>query len=414
MQVAVVGGGVIGVSTAYFLAAAGHEVAVVERCSNVAEEGSFGNSGLVAPALATPWGRPGMPRRIMSTLFHREAPLVLRRRVDPVLWRWAQRWTDECELDRFVTNTARLQRLGFYSRQLLEQLRLHYHLEYEQTGGHLQLLRTDRECALVQPGLALLREHGVAHAMLDPAAARLIEPALALNTPLAGALHLPHDEAGNCALFTKQMKNIAQSIGVNFQFGSQVERIERLDRQLALHLAETSFHADAVVLAAGAGNLALLGSAAARLPLQEIQSYSATCNIRDFDEAPLASLTDEAFKTSITRFGNRIRIAGVAAPAAATSAVPPTAQRTLQRVGSDWFPNAANYNKPSLWSGVRLALPDGVPVLGQTTTRNLFVGIDDGANGWTGALGIGKILSDMISGQTPDIDVDGLTLSRYG
>lgn len=413
MQVAVVGGGAIGVGTAYFLAAAGHEVVVLERCSNVAEEGSFGNSGLVAPGLASLWASPGMPRKILSALLRRDAPILLRRRFDPALWRWSKRWMAECEVERFAVNKARLLRLGSYSRQLLEQLRLHYHLDYEQTGGHLQLFRTQRDLQLVQPALALLRDTDIVHSLLDSAAARAIEPALSCETPLAAVLHLPNDEAGNCALFSKQLKTIGQSIGVNFHFGSHVDRIERLENRVALHLGESSFMADAVVLAAGTGNLALMGAAAARLPVQRVQNYSATCSIRDFDEAPLSSLTDEAFRTSITRFGNRVRVAGMIEPAARSTEVPEAAQRTLYKVGADWFPNATNYNNATLWSGTQLALPDGVPVLGPTPVRHVYVGFDDGSNGWTSALGIAKILADMVSARTPDIDVDGLTLSRY-
>jgi D-amino-acid dehydrogenase len=145
-----------------------------------------------------------------------------------------------------------------------------------------------------------------------------------------------------------------------------------------------------------------------------VQGYSATCGIRNFEDAPLSSLTDEAFKTTITRFGNRVRVAGVAEPGARSQEVPEAAQRTLRKVATDWFPNASNYNNATLWSGLRPMLPDGVPVVGGTPLRNVFIGLDDGANGWTAALGIGKVLSDLVSGRTPDIDIDGLTLSRFG
>ncbi|MEC5217110.1 D-amino-acid dehydrogenase [Actimicrobium sp. GrIS 1.19] len=414
MQVAVIGGGVLGVNTAYFLAAAGHEVVVLERRSNVAEEGSFGNSGLVAPGLAAPWAIPGMPRKLLSLLFKNESPLLLRHKLDPALWRWARRWMGECELERFRINKTRLQRIGFYSRDLLEQLRLHYHLEYEQTGGHLQLFRTERDLLLAQPALALMAEHGVTHALVDAQTACSIEPALASTTALAGALHLPLDEAGNCALFTKQMKTIAQSIGVTFRFNSYVEQLEQLDNRIALHLSAGRFTADAVVLAAGIANPALLGAAGGRIPTQAVQGYSATCGIRNFEDAPLSSLTDEAYKTTITRFGNRVRVAGVAEPGARSQEVPEAAQRTLRKVATDWFPNASNYNNATLWSGMRPMLPDGVPIVGGTPLRNVFVGLDDGANGWTAALGIGKVLSDLVSGRVPDIDIDGLTLSRFG
>lgn len=414
MRVAVIGGGVIGVSTAYFLAVAGHEVVVIERGSNVADEASFAHSGLIAPALAAPWAMPGMPRQLFSTLFGGSAPLLLRHRFDPALWRWARRWIAECELGRFQVNKERLQRIGTYSSTLLQQLREHYHLDYEHSTGHLQLFRTERELALARPGLAVLADTALQHQLLDADAARLIEPALNPATPLLRALHLPEDEAGNCALFTKQIKTIAQHLGVGFRFNTTVERLERAGQQIALQCSDDSFVADAVILAGGSGNAALLNAIGTRLPLLEVQGYSATCSIRNFDEAPLASLSDDTYKTTITRFGNRIRIAGVADPAARRPEVPEAAQRTLHRVGMDWFPNATNYNNATLWSAMQSMVPDGVPLVGPTPLRNVFVGMDDGANGWTSAIGIGKILSDMLSDQHPDIDTDGLTLSRYG
>ena len=414
MQVAVIGGGVVGVCTAYFLAAAGHEVVVIERGSNVAEESSFAHSGQIAPALAAPWATPGMPRQILSTLFSGVSPLLLRHRFDPTLWRWARRWIAECDLERFRVNTSRLQRIGAYSLDLLARLRQHYHLDYEQSHGHLRLFRSERELALARPGLALLAETDLPHQLLEADAARLIEPALSSTTPLLRALYLPQDEAGNCALFTKQIKLIAVQMGVGFRFKTTVERVERAGPQITLTCSDDRFDADAVVLAAGSGNAPLLAGIGAQVPFLSVQGYSATCSIRDFDEAPLASLSDDLYKATITRFGNRVRVAGVAEPNARGAEVPEAAQRTLHRVGSDWFPNATNYSNATLWSSVQSMMPDGVPLLGATPLPNVFVGMDDGANGWTSALGIGKIVSDMLSGHEPDIDIDGLTLSRYG
>lgn len=414
MQVAVIGGGVVGVCTAYFLAAAGHEVVVIERGSNVAEESSFAHSGLIAPAMAAPLASPGMPRQLLSTLFSSASPLLLRHRFDPALWRWARRWIGECDLERFRINKTRLQRIGAYSHALLGQLRQHYQLDFEQTVGHLQLFRSERELALARPGLALLAETDLPHQLLEADAARLIEPALSTATPLLRALYLPQDEAGNCALFTKQIKTIASQLGVGFRFKTTVDRIEPVGQQIMLTCGDESFAADAVVLAGGSGNVPLLNAIGVQLPLLPMQGYSATCSIRDYEEAPLASVTDATSKTTITRFGNRIRVAGVIEPSARHAEVPEAAQRTLHRVGTDWFPNATNYSNATLWSNVQAMLPDGVPLLGPTPLRNVFVGMDDGANGWTSALGIGKILSDLMTAQTPDIDTDGLMLSRYG
>jgi D-amino-acid dehydrogenase len=276
------------------------------------------------------------------------------------------------------------------------------------------LFRTERDLLLARHDIALLQQHEIAHQVLDATAAQAIEPALSSSTSLTAALYLPQDEAGNCALFTKQLKTITQQLGATFHFGCAVAQIEAQDQRVEVRSNLGSFSADAVVLACGSGNAALMGAAGLRLPLQAVQGYSATCSIRDFEEAPLASLTDATYKTTITRFGNRIRIAGVAEPSARSAEVPEAAQRTLHKVAADWFPNATNYNNASLWSGLRPMLPDGVPLLGPTTKRNVYIGLDDGVNGWTAAVGTGKILADMVSARQPDIDIDGLTLSRYG
>lgn len=418
MQVAVIGGGVVGVCTAYFLAEAGHEVVVIERRGNVAEESSFGNAGIIAPAYSAPWAAPGMPRKILSYLFKSEAPVCVKPTLDPALWRWVRLWLKECELERYRLNKERMQRLGFYSREVLQQLRQRYRIDYEQTQGYLQLFRNADDVRLATPALALLAEHDIAHRMVDEAEARQIEPALSPNMPLAGALHLAQDESGNCPLFTKQLKQISQSLGVQFRFGSRLLELRPEARSLGLRLqedgAEKLFDVDAVVVAAGVESAELLAHLGIRVPLYPVKGYSATASIKNFDEAPLASLMDESYKTAIARMGNRVRIAGTAELGHRTPELRDAALRTLIKVGNDWFPNAANYSAATFWCGARPMLPDGPPLLGRTKLNNLFVNIGHGSSGWAMAAGSGKIMADMISGRTPEIDMDGLTLSRYG
>ena len=417
MQVAVIGGGVIGVCTAYFLAQAGHEVVVVERRGNVAEESSFGNAGITAPAYATPWAAPGMPGKILSYLFKADAPIRLRPTLDPAFWRWAGSWLSECELARFRVNLERMQRVALYSRDLLHQVRAEHALDYEQTQGYLQLFRGAHDLRTAQPALNLLAEHGIPHQMLDANAARAIEPALAPDTPLAGALHLEHDESGNCPLFTKQLKQIAQSLGVQFRFASTVRDLRQDGESVALGLTEDgcdkTFSADAVVLAAGVDSTRLLTPLGIQVPMYPVKGYSATAAIKNFDEAPRAALMDESYRTAITRMGGRVRISGTAELGSRTLELREAALRTLIKVGNDWFPDAANYSSASFWCGSRPMLPDGAPLLGGTPIRNLFINIGHGSSGWTMAAGCGKILADIISGQAPEIDMDGLTLSRY-
>jgi D-amino-acid dehydrogenase len=413
-QVAVIGGGVIGVCTAYFLAEAGHEVVVVERHPNVAQEASYANGGVVAPGYITPWAAPGMPKKILSQLLRSEAPVVLRPTLDRTLWRWVRKWLAECDIERYRINKTRMQRVAFYSRDILQQLREHYELDYEQTQGVLQLFRTERDIRLAQPACELLAEYGIPHEMLDADAARKIEPALGHRAGLAGALHLPNDESGNCPLFVKRMRQIAQSIGVQFHFTSTVHAIEHIDSRVALRIDDSSFSADAVVVAAGVDSAQLLKPLGIHVPLYPVKGYSATASIRDFDEAPHASVIDESYNVSISRMGNRIRVAGTAELGSRTNELSERALRTLIKVGGDWFPNAANYNTANFWCGARPTLPDGAPLLGATPLRNVYINIGHGSTGWAMAAGSGKILADIISGRAPDIDMDGLTLSRYG
>jgi D-amino-acid dehydrogenase len=413
MQVVVIGGGVIGVCTAYFLAEAGHEVVLIERQGNVAEQASFGNAGIVAPAYATPWALPGMPRKFLSYLLKAEAPVLLRPSMEPALWRWLRRWVSECDLQRYRTNRSRMQRIALYSRDVLHQLREHHRFDYEQTRGYLQLFRTERDLALAQPMLGLLTEHGVSHRMLDAATARAIEPGLSVDTPLAGGLHLPEDETGNCSLFTKQLKQAAQSIGVTVHFGSTVTAISAHERHVVLQVEGKEFNADAVVVAAGVDSAQLLAPLGIHVPLYPVKGYSATVNIKDFEQAPMSALMDEAYKVAIARMGSRIRIAGLAELGSRTLELREAALRTLIKVGDDWFPNAANYRGAQFWCGTRPMLPDGPPLLGATPVKNVYLNIGHGPTGWAMAAGSGKLVADIISGRQPDIDMDGLTLARF-
>lgn len=412
-QIVVIGGGVVGVCTAYFLALAGHRVAVIERLSNVAEKASFGNAGVVAPGYVTPWAAPGMPRKILSSLFKTEGPVLLKPTLDRALWRWVRLWLSECELERFRINKARMQRVAGYSREILQQVRERHQLDYEQGQGYLQLFRTERDLQLAQPALTLLAENGITHRQVDAEQARAIEPALCAATPLAGGLHLPDDEFGNCPLFTKQLKTIAQDMGVEFHFGSTVTKLEPQGGHIGVRIDQQYFPVDAVVVAAGIDSLRLLAPLGIRLPLYPIKGYSATVAIRNFDEAPKAALMDESYKVAITRLGNRIRIAGMAELGSTTADLHEVALRTLVKVGNDWFPDAANYNGASFWCGSRPMLPDGPPVLGATPIRGLYLNIGHGSTGWAMAAGSGKVLADILSDRMPEIDMDGLTLTRY-
>ncbi|MBA3254390.1 MAG: D-amino acid dehydrogenase [Burkholderiaceae bacterium] len=414
MHIVVIGAGIIGVTTAYFLRRDGHDVTVVERRSGVAQETSFANAGVMAPSYVAPWSQPGMPSKVLAYLFRPEAPIVFRPSLDPALWRWIVRWLGECRPERFTRNKARMQRLAFYSQAELRALRALHQLEYEQSTGYLQLFRTHAEVERSAVTRKVLTELGVVHRLLGTEEAHALEPALHAPTRLAGALHLPDDETGNCAFFAQQLKDIAIRDGVDFRFNVAVQGLQAEQQRITgLRTESGNIGGDAFVVAAGFDSAALLRPLAIRVPMQPVKGYSATAAITAFEHAPYLSVMDETYKVAITRMGKWLRIAGTAELGTRGMRLRDGALRTLLKVAQDWFPYAASYGKSRFWIGARPMLPDGPPVLGKTPIANLYVNTGHGSTGWVMACGSARVVADVITGKAPAIDLDGLTLDRY-
>lgn len=424
MHVIVIGAGVIGVCSAWYLREAGYDVTVIDRRATPAQETSFGNAGVIAPGYVTPWAAPGMPSKVLRTLFASASPVVFRPSADPAMWRWIARWLRECRLERYRVNKLRMQRLAFYSRACLHALREQLAIDYEQSQGYLQLFRTARDLDMAQPALALLRENAVPHRLLDAAGCRRLEPGLAADTALAGGLHLPEDETGNCPMFTRRLRQLAQQRGVRFVMEATARRI-RLEADGRLSVAVGSantietLRADRVVVAAGVDSAALLRPLGLRVPLYPVKGYSATVKVRDELQAPLAALMDESYKVAITRMGNRFRIAGTAELGSRRLDLRREAVGTLLKVARDWFPGAGDYNEATLWVGARPMLPDGPPLIGPTSVPGLYLNLGHGSTGWAMACGSGKLVADQIGaaqghGSGPEIDMEGLTPARFG
>lgn len=414
MHVIVVGAGIVGVCSAYELRQAGFEVTVLERRSGVAQETSFGNAGVVAPGYVTPWAAPGMPRKVLSYLFKKEAPALFRPGARPAPWRWLARWLGECRLERYRVNKARMQRLAFYSRDRLHGLRGRLGIQYEQSQGYLQLLRGPRDVALSAPARALLDETGVPYRMLSRDECLELEPGLAPATPLAAGLYLPDDEAGNCPLFAHALRRAAENDGVCFRFNSTVNRLIVDGGRLGgVQVNGKPVAADAVVVAAANDSATLLARAGVRVPLYPVKGYSATVTLLAHAIGPQHALMDEAYKTAITPFANRMRIAGTAELGGRDLDLRHAALRTLIKVAGDWFPGAARYSEAQFWVGARPMLPDGPPLLGTTPVQGLYVNVGHGSTGWAMACGSARVVADVIAGREPEIALDGLTLERY-
>jgi len=414
MKIAVIGAGIIGVTTAYELACDGHEVTVLERRGAAAEEGSFANAGIVAVGDIAAWTAPGMPGKLIQQLFSRSAPMKVGLPLSGRELAWLWRWRRACKLDAFSANRIHMLGLAYYSRERLRHITAELKLEYERSNGQMVLLRSEQDSKRVQGGLQMLRDAGVTFMELNAADTRKIESGLNPDAPLFGAICMPDDEVGNCRQFALLLKNEAQRIGVNFLFNTTVTQVVP-SAGIALGIAgDPTPHAyDAAVMCAGLDSTRLLDALGLKIPLIAVHGYSISAAIREPLSAPCSAVMDERYKVAISRFGNRVRVAGCAEIGGLADKKRAGALQTLYKVLHDWFPGAANLSMGvQEWKGARPMLPDGPPVLGPSGLPGLWLNLGHGASGWGLSCGSARVLADLMGGRAPDLDVGGFGVGR--
>jgi len=444
MKIAVIGAGVIGVTTAYELSADGHQVTVFERRGSVAGETSFANAGVIAPGYVTPWAAPGMPAKVLRNLLGRHAAVRLRGLHSGTLpWLW--RWWRACSLRTYQANRLRMQRLAVFSRDRLHALTESLKLEYERSDGYLVLLRSAQDLALVQPGLASLAELHTRFETLDASQCRVVEPGLNPEAELHAGIYLPDDEVGNCREFSHLLRNEAQRLGARFRFHTNVQRIIKGPSPQLVHLyAPPHEHNtvlavpestpndaqdtqpmtmqpitegfDAIVVCAALGSTTLLRPLGLKLPMQAVHGYSITAPLRRHegraDHGPRSALMDERYKVAISRLGVRVRVAGSAEIGGSDTRLHPNALATLYKVLHDWFPGCAHLSQAQRWKGARPMLPDGPPVLGRSGIDSVWLNLGHGSSGWALSCGSARLLAAAIAGRPPAIDMEGLGVER--
>ena len=417
MKIAVIGAGIIGITTAYELAVDGHEVTVFERRGAAAEETSFANAGVVAPGSVTPWAAPGMPGKVLGNLLSRHAAIKLSLPLSggDLVWMW--KWWRACKLETYLANRARLQRLAFYSRERLHHLTTELQLEYDRSDGYTVLLRSEKDSRLMQPGLQVLREAGVAFSEINAEAVRKIEPAINPDTEFLGGIHLPNDEVANCRQFALLLKDKARDMGVDFQFNATVAQLNPGNAASVLIAGEnTPRQFDRAVMCAGLASGALLKPLGLNIPVTAVYGYSISAPIREALNAPRSALMDERYKVAISRLGNRVRVAGSAEIGGHLRKHRASSIQTLYKVLHDWFPGAAqNANTGAsvqVWKGARPMLPDGPPLIGDSGIAGLWLNLGHGSSGWALSCGSARALADVIAGKAADIDMDGLGVAR--
>jgi D-amino-acid dehydrogenase len=416
MRVAVIGAGIVGVTTAYELSAQQHEVSVFERRGSVASETSFANAGVVAPGYVTPWAAPGMPWKVLRQLFDAHAAVRFGGFNAVAQGPWMWRWWRACRPAVYAGNRQAMQRLAQFSRERLLELTRNLRLEYEQVPGYVVLLRSERELKSAQRSLALLREMGVAHDVVGAERCRQIEPGLNPEMRLHAAIHLPQDGVGNCRQFAHLMRAEAQRLGASFRFDADVRCVAPGKRPV-LETADGQRHEfDAVIVCAGVQANAVLKGIGLKLPLAPVHGYSVTAPLRHVDGhpalGPRAALMDERFKVAISRLGQRVRVAGSAEIGGRLDDMPLAPLRTLYRVLDDWFPGAVLTREAQHWKGARPMLPDGPPVLGESGAPGVWLNLGHGSSGWALACGSARVLAERVSGREAPLDMAGLTVER--
>jgi D-amino-acid dehydrogenase len=416
VKVLILGSGVIGVTSAYYLARAGHEVTVVDRQPEPALETSFANAGEVSPGYSSPWAGPGVPVKAIKWLLMKHGPLVIRPKLDPVMWVWLSKMLRNCTSARYAVNKSRMIPIAEYSRDCLRDLRRDIGIQYdERSQGTLQLFRHQAQLDGTGEDIAVLKQYGVPFEVLSREGCIVVEPALAaVKEKFAGGLRLPQDETGDCHMFTQALAKHAEALGVRFMFNTGIDRIVTDGARVSgVVTSAGTLQADAYVLALGSWSSRLVAPLGISLPVYPVKGYSITVPIKDASGAPESTVMDESYKVAITRLGNRIRVGGTAEISGYSSQLYDARRATLDHSLTDLFPRGGDLSKATFWSGLRPMTPDGPPVIGPTQYGNLHLNTGHGTLGWTMSCGSGRVLADMLSGKKPEVDVSALTVDRY-
>lgn len=415
MRVAVLGAGVIGVTTAYELAKDGHEVTVIERLPEAAAETSFGNAGLIAPGHAYTWASPKAPKILIKSLFDRSQALIFRPSLDPRLWAWSWQFLQNCTAERARLNTKRKVRLCLYSLGELQRIAAETGIDYHaRKGGLLYLYRSPASFERGVANTKILVEEGLALRPISAEDAARIDPALdGVKGKFAGAIHCPSEESGDCRVFTQGLaRHAAERHGVRFDYGTEIQGFETAgDRVTAIRTAKGRVEADAAILCLGVFSPSLAKELGVSLPIYPIKGYSATLPIEGRNNPPSLGGVDEDNLVAYARFGDRLRVTATAEFAGFDKSHRPANFTHMMGVIRELFPDGANYTAPSYWAGLRPMTPEGTPIFGRGKFKNMYFNTGHGHIGWTMSAGSARIAADLLAGKAPAIDLAGMALA---
>ncbi len=416
MKVVVMGAGVVGVTTAWYLARGGAEVIVLDRQPGPGMETSYANAGELSYGMTSPWAAPGVPMKALKWLFMKRRPLFIWPLISPRMWKWGAQMLTNCATGPYAVNKARMVRVSNYSRDVLPDLIAETGIDFDQRAkGTLQLFRTTKQLHDSQADQDILARYDSPFEVLGPDDCVAVEPALALvRDKFVGGLRLTADRTGDCRMFTVALAEKAAALGVRFSYGRTIEGLAVEGGRIAgVDTARGRETGDAYVSALGTFGPRVLDPIGLTLPVYPVKGYSITLPVTDDAMAPQSTIMDETHKVAITRLGDRIRVAGTAEIAGYSGRLGPHATDTVRHVIEDLFPRGGDTARMEGWTGLRPMTPDGTPVLGPTPYPNLFLNTGHGTLGWTMACGSGRAVADLVLGRRPEIDFEGLTMDRY-
>ena len=410
MKIAVLGSGIIGVSTAWWLNQAGHEVVVVDRQLGAGLETSRANGAQISVSYAEPWANPQAPLKLLKWLMRDDAPLLFRLQPDLRQWMWGLMFLRECLPARVTRNVTALVAMAEYSRRTLQEMRRELGIEYEQQErGILNFYRSTQEFETSQKLAEIMRDHGVDRRIVSTDEIIGIEPALQpMRHAIVGGDYTAEDESGDAFVFTQELARMAADAGVEFRYGTQLSRLVSLGG--AIHAAEVigpdgryeSLRADAYVAALGSHTPQFVAPLGVSCPIYPAKGYSATFDILDENAAPFVSLTDSEHKVVYSRLGKQLRMAGTAELGGYSRALNTRRCEQMLRLAHELFPSVLDFDNVRYWSGLRPSTPSNVPLIGRTKISNLYMNTGHGTLGWTMGVGSGKALADLVAGRRPE------------
>jgi len=417
MKVVVLGAGIIGTTSAYFLAKQGHEVTVIDRQDSVSMETSHANAGCLSYGFTSPWASPGLPFSVLKWVLTGRSPLIINPNMSVETIKFLYRMYKNCNSRSYEINKSRMLRVANYSQKALLEIETDFDLYYEQKKqGSLQLFWDSKEIEKTQKDIAILDKFNINSQLLSAEECVKIEPGLQyVKNKLAGGIQFMDDFTGNCYLFSTEVYKKCVEMGVNFEFNTEIKSLQIVNDKIASVSTDSGeIKADCYSVSLGSYSTKILSKIGIEIPIYPVKGYSITLPVLSNEDAPQSTIMDEKNKIAITRLGDRIRVAGMAHLTDFDKNLRTKSLDSLMSGLDLLFPKSYESSKETnFWTGFRPSTPDGTPIIGPTPFNNLFLNTGHGTLGWTMSAGSGKLLANLVSGIDPEISTEGIDMSRY-